>query len=214
MGIPVLVLGESGTGKSASMRNLPESIVIIQAVSKPLPFRSSMTRRTKDNTSGAIFVSDDYQRIIKIMNSAASSGRKIIIIDDFQYVMANEFMRRTQERGFDKFTEIASHAWQIIVAAQMLPDDVIVYFLSHVQSGDNGVIKAKTIGKMLDEKITVEGLFTVVLRTHVEDGSYMFSTQNNGSDTVKSPMGLFDKQYIENDLNEVTKLINEYWSLK
>lgn len=214
MGIPVLVLGESGTGKSASMRNLPESIVIIQAVSKPLPFRSSMTRRTKDNTSGAICVSDDYQRIIKIMNSAASSGRKIIIIDDFQYVMANEFMRRTQERGFDKFTEIASHAWQIIVAAQMLPDDVIVYFLSHVQSGDNGVIKAKTIGKMLDEKITVEGLFTVVLRTHVEDGSYMFSTQNNGSDTVKSPMGLFDKQYIENDLNEVTKLINEYWSLK
>lgn len=212
MGIPVLVLGESGTGKSASMRNLPENTVIIQAVSKPLPFRSSFKRRTHDNPSGSIAVTDDWQRIIKTMQSAANAGRKIIVIDDFQYVMANEFMRRTQEKGFDKFTEIASHAWQVIMTAQSLPDDVIVYFLSHVQTGDNGVTKAKTIGKMLDEKITVEGLFTIVLRTHVEDGKYSFSTQNNGSDTVKSPMGLFDQQYIDNDLNAVTEAVNSYWS--
>lgn len=213
MGIPVLVLGESGTGKSASMRNLPESTVIIQAVSKPLPFRSIFKRRTQENPAGSIAVTDDYHRIIKTLQSAANAGRKVIVIDDFQYVMANEFMRRTQERGFDKFTEIAAHAWQIIMCAQSLPGDVMVYFLSHVQNGDSGVIKAKTIGKMLDEKITVEGLFTVVLRTHVEDGKYKFSTQNNGNDTVKSPMGLFNQQYIENDLNQVTEAIKEYWSL-
>jgi hypothetical protein len=149
--------------------------------------------------------------IIKLITGAAKAGKKMLIIDDFQYVMANEYMRRSAETGFTKFTEIARHAWEIITFCQTLPEDVKVYFMSHVQDGDNGQIKAKTIGKMLDEKITVEGLFTIVLRTNVEDGKYRFSTQNNGNDTVKSPMGLFDAQYIENDLNYVNTKINEYY---
>lgn len=213
MGIPVLILGESGTGKSASMRNMSEDTVIIQAVSKPLPFKSLFKRRTAENPSGNIIATDDWQRIIKTIQGAANAGRKCIVVDDFQYVMANEFMRRTNERGFDKFTEIANHAWQIITVCQSLPDDVHVYFLAHTESGDAGRVKMKTIGKMLDEKITVEGLFTIVLRTHVDDGRYMFSTQNNGSDTVKSPMGLFAETYIENDLNAVNTAITQYYEV-
>ena len=212
MGIPVLILGESGTGKSASMRNLDSSqSVVIQSVSKPLPFRNNFKKYSKDTPEGTLAVTDDSNSIISALNHYASSGAKTIIIDDFQYVMANEFMRRSQETGFTKFTDIARHAWEVITAAQNLPDDVKVYFLSHVQSDEQGVTKAKTIGKLLDEKITVEGLFTIVLRTNVEDGKYRFSTQNNGSDTVKSPMGLFDAQYIENDLQEINTKINEYY---
>lgn len=212
MGIPVLILGESGTGKSASMRNMDSSkTVIIQAVNKPLPFRNTFCKYNKSDDSGTLTVTDQSTSIIGAMNHFASKGCKEIIVDDFQYVMANEFMRRSQEVGFTKFTDIARHAWETITAAQNLPDDVKVYFLSHTQSDDQGLIKAKTIGKLLDEKITVEGLFTMVLRTNVEDGKYSFSTQNNGSDTVKSPMGLFDDQYIENDLNLVNTKINEYY---
>lgn len=214
MGIPVLILGESGTGKSASMRNMsPETTVLIQAVSKPLPFRNQFKAFDMKAKTGTKFVSDSYVDIINAINFFAQAGFKEIIIDDFQYVMANEYMRRSQETGFTKFTEIANHAWQIITAAQNLPDGVNVYFMAHTEQGDNGRTKMKTIGKMLDEKITVEGLFTIVLRTNVEDGKYTFSTQNSGSDTVKSPMGLFNAQYIENDLNEVNKAINEYYGV-
>lgn len=214
MGTPVLILGESGTGKSASMRNMPEKTVIIQAVSKPLPFRSSFTKRSEDNPGGQVIATDQWDRIINIMTKAAHAGRKEIVIDDFQYVMANEYMRRSAETGFGKFTEIGNHAWQIITAAQSLPDGVNVYFMAHTEAGDNGRVKMKTIGRMLDEKITVEGLFTIVLRTHVDDGKYMFSTQNNGSDTVKSPMGMFDSHLIDNDLNAVNSTINEYYGVQ
>ena len=218
MGTPVLILGESGSGKSASMRNMnPETTVLIQTVSKPLPFRNNFQKfvRGSDQVQevGTKLSMDNYESIIKAIGYFVQKGFKQIVIDDFQYVMANEYMRRSSETGFTKFTEIAKHAWEIITFCQTLPDNVNVYFMSHVQDGDNGQIKAKTIGKMLDEKITVEGLFTIVLRTNVEDGQYRFSTQNNGNDTVKSPMGLFDAQYIENDLNTINTQINEYYGV-
>lgn len=212
MGIPVLILGESGSGKSASMRNMnPETTPLIQAVSKPLPFRNKFKSFDRATCQGTKLSSDQYDQIIQMIGYFAKNGFKEIVVDDFQYVMANEYMRRSGETGFTKFTEIAKHAWEIITFCQALPEDVKVYFLSHVQDGDNGQVKAKTIGKMLDEKITVEGLFTIVLRTNVEDGKYRFSTQNSGNDTVKSPMGLFESQYIENDLNLVNTKINEYY---
>lgn len=212
MGTPVLILGESGSGKTASLRNMnPETTVIIQAVSKPLPFRNKFKTFDPSTGLGTKLCRDDHALIIKAIGYFVNKGFKAIVIDDSQYIMANEYMRRSAETGFTKFTEIAKHMWELISFCQTLPDNVTVYFLSHVQDGDNGQIKAKTIGKMLDEKITVEGLFTIVLRTNVEDGKYRFSTQNNGNDTVKSPMGLFDDQYIENDLNEIHSKINEYY---
>lgn len=214
MSIATLILGESGTGKTTSLRNFdPASVLLIQAVRKPLPFKSAGAGwkvADKANPNGAIFVTDNAAKIVTAM---ARTTRKIIILDDFQYVLANEFMRRSHEKGFDKFTDIGRNAWDILTTASNLPPDVRVYVLAHTQSDETGKVKAKTIGRMLDEKITVEGLFTIVLRTAVINGEFLFSTQNNGHDTVKSPLGLFDSDHIDNDLTCVDTDICDYFEI-
>lgn len=212
MSTAVLVIGESGTGKSASMRNMkPDQTLLIQAVKKPLPFKSSEWKRlSKETPAGNILLTDNSVNIIKAMQS---TRRKVIVLDDFQYILANEFMRRSDEKGFDKFTDIGRHAWDILNAANTLADDVRVYVLGHSQSDDMGKTKIKTIGKLLDEKLTPEGLFTIVLRTIVNGDDYQFSTRNSGSDTVKTPMGLFADQFIENDLQAVDQAICEYYGI-
>lgn len=210
MSISTMILGESGTGKSTSLRNLsPESVLLIQAVRKPLPFRSQSWREI-DKSGGSIYVSDDSATII---NAMQKTRKDIIIIDDFQYVLANEYMRRSAENGFAKFTEIGRKAWDILMQANALAPHKRVYILAHSETTESGKTKAKTIGKMLDDKITIEGLFTIVLRTDVSDGKFTFRTKNNGSDTVKSPIGLFDTALIDNDLNAIDSAIVEYYAL-
>lgn len=203
MGIPVMILGESGSGKSSSMRNFtPNEIGIINVGKKPLPFRSQIKP----------FNSDDYSKIVGVMQKAKA---KSIVIDDCQYLMANEFMRNAKVTGFQKFTDIALNFWSLVqIVIDQLPDDVIVYFLGHIERDANGNEKFKTIGKMLDEKITIEGLFTIVLKTVVSDGKYQFSTQTNGMDTVKSPLGMFTEPLIENDLKMVDETIRDYYNIK
>lgn len=213
MSISTIILGESGTGKSASLRNMSsKDTLLIQCVKKPLPFKTEEWKTlTKDNPEGNIFVCDEWERIC---NAMQKTKRKIIVIDDFQYLMANEFMRRSDERGFDKFTEIAKHAWEVFTLASNLPDDVRVYILSHTQTTDQGDIKIKTIGKLLDDKITPEGLFSIVLRTFVTDKGFYFLTRNNGRDTVKTPIGLFEDEKIDNDLKQIDEKIKEYYGVK
>jgi len=187
------------------MRNMnPSKTMLLQLVQKPLPFRCSGWKP---------YVVSDWRRICSAIAKSESLGKEIIIIDDFQYLMADEFMNRATETGFQKFTEICLHAYQVIKSAINAPKNLRVYFLSHTETGEMGKIKCKTIGKMLDEKITLEGLFTIVLRTHVENNSYTFSTQNNGNDTVKSPMGLFSSTQIENDLNAIDDIICQYYEI-
>jgi len=217
MSIATLVIGESGTGKSTSLRNInPSDALLIQAVKKPLPFRSSDWKlASKENPNGSVFVSDCAPRICAAMHRTT---RPIIIIDDFQYVMANEFMRRVtdQESGngaFQKYNEIARNAWDILTTAGQLCDEKRVYILSHTSTDDFGKTKIKTIGKLLDEKIVMEGLVTIVLRTQVQNGQYLFSTHNSGLDTVKSPIGLFDSDLIDNDLNAVDQAICGYYGI-
>jgi hypothetical protein len=212
MSISTVILGESGSGKSASMRNMdPTKTLLIQVVKKPLPFRSKgWSYLSATNKTGNMIVSDDWIAISAMMRK---TQRKVIVVDDFQYVLANEFMRRSDERGYDKFTEIAKHAWELFNVANTLPDDVRVYLMSHTQTNEQGDIKLKTIGKMLDEKITPEGLFTIVLRTVVTDKDYFFSTRNNGHDTVKSPIGLFDSERVPNDLAVIDAQISSYYEL-
>ena len=204
IGIPVMVLGESGTGKSASLRNFhPDEVGIINVSGKPLPFKNQLK----------VYKTDKYENVRKMLLSRPNIPA--FVIDDAQYLMANEFMRRSDERGYDKFTEIAKNFWSLVqeVVAQQMPDDQIVYFLMHTDTADDGRVRAKTIGKMLNEKITLEGLFTIVLRTAVSDGVYTFRTVNSGSDTVKTPMGMFQTSEIDNDLKAVDTVIREYYGI-
>lgn len=202
MGIPVMILGESGSGKSASLRNFkPEEVGVFNVGGKPFPFRSNLKK----------IDTDDYKTI---MGGLAAMKAPAAVIDDAQYLMANEFMRRSKEIGYQKYTEMATSYWNLVqMVIKNLPPDRIVYFLSHVERDQNGNEKCKTIGRMLDEKITVEGMFTVVLKTRVKDGHYTFVTQTNGQDTVKSPMGMFDAVEIDNDLAMVDRIIRDYYGL-
>jgi len=210
MSTVTMILGQSGTGKSTSLRNLnPNDVLLIQAVRKPLPFRSTSWKPLKDG--GCVIKQTNAENIRKLLTS---TDKDIIIIDDFQYIMASEFMNRALEKGFDKFTEMAKNAYDILTTAMNLADHKRVYVLSHTEESESGKTKIKTIGKLLDEKITLEGLVTIVLQTAVVNGNYIFMTKNNGQNTVKSPMGLSEGEHIENDLNAVDKAICEYWGIE
>lgn len=203
MGIPVFCLGRSGTGKSTSLRNFKsDEILHINVMSKPLPFKG----RFAETYNG-----DSYGEITKVMGKTT---KKVIVIDDAQYLMANEFMRRSGELGYQKFTDIANNFWSMMNnITNGLPADTIVYILMHTDMDDQGNEKAKTIGKLLDEKICLEGMTSIVLKTSVKDGVYSFLTQNNGHDTTKSPLGMFDNYEIDNDLKAVDTIIRDYWAL-
>ena len=215
MGIPVMVLGESGTGKSTSLRNLdPNSTLVIQPINKRLPFRTSDWHAWNSETKvGQLVHSDNWQYICSVISAAPSYGKTQIIIDDFQYVMAHEYMRRSDETGFKKFTEMANHIWSIVMACEKTPDNVSIYFMQHTETIE-GKIKAKTIGKMLDEKITLEGMFSIVFRSIVNsDGEHFFSTKNCGFDTVKTPMDMFSEPLIDNDLQSIDQTIKQYFGV-
>lgn len=199
MAILVMIYGQSGTGKSTSLRNFdPNEIAVINVSGKPLPFRTKMQT----------YNTDDYN---KIMGAMQKTERKSIIIDDATYLMVGEFMRNAKVVGYQKYTDMAYSFNQLLEFASKLPDDRIVYFIGHSEQADDGREHFKTIGKMLDNYVTVEGKFTIVLKTVVQDGRYMFATHNNGQDTVKSPMGLFEQDLIDNDLKAVDTAIREYW---
>ena len=201
MAIIVMIYGQSGTGKSTSLRNFkPEDVCIVNVSGKPLPFRN------KHKT----FNTDDYMAIDTAIKKAPA---KSIVIDDATYLMTNEYMRTAKVTGYQKFTDMALNYFTLIKAAASLPDDRIVYFLGHSETDVNGNEKFKTIGKMLDEKVTLEGLFTIVMKTVVQDGKYQFATKNSGQDTVKSPIGLFDDGLIENDLAAVDAAIRDYYGI-
>lgn len=211
MSIASMILGESGTGKTTSLRNLdPRRVLLIQPVRKPLPFKGAWKKYSKADASGSIVRTDDAQTIIGAMQRI---NREIVVVDDFQYVLANEFMRRSSEQGFAKFTDIGRNAWDILMAASALADDRRVYIMCHTANDEFGRVKMKTIGKLLDEKITPEGLVTMVLRTVVQDGHYKFATQNNGQDTTKSPMGMFKEHVIDNDLALVDTAVCDYYGI-
>ena len=201
MAIIVMVYGQSGTGKSTSLRNFkPEDVCIVNVSGKPLPFKN------KHKT----FNTDDYMAIDAAIKKAPA---KSIVIDDATYLMTGEYMRTAKVTGYQKFTDMALNYYTLVKAAAALPSDKIVYFMGHSDTDANGNEKFKTIGKMRDEKVTLEGMFTIVLKTVVTDGKYQFSTRNSGQDTVKTPLGMFNDVLIDNDLAMVDKTIREYYGI-
>lgn len=201
MAIGVLILGESGSGKSYSMRNLSPDEVKVISVEKPiLPFKNHFDiTRTND--------------VDKIVKELKGTKKKIAVIDDFQYILGLAVMRRSLEKGWDKFSEMQYDYFKILDALKDLPDDMIVYFMSHTETDENGVTKIKTIGKALDKYITIEGLFMIVLGTRVSDGNYYFITQTNGKDTLKTPASMFPSYAIDNDLKYVDEKIRNYYEI-
>lgn len=215
MSIAVMVLGESGSGKSRSMKHLdPETTMVIQPVRKPLPFKSANWKPfNKDNPTGSVVVTDQYDLIKRCILNAEKWGKKVIVIDDAQYIMVNESLRRSSETGFTKFTDMAKGYVDLVTTAANADNNVRVYFMTHIQTDDFGFARAKTVGKMIDSQICLEGLFSIVLRCQAKDGRHYFSTKTNGADPVKTPEEMFESGEIENDLASVDAGICDFYGL-
>lgn len=207
MGIPVLIIGKSGSGKSASLRNFqPGEVGIVNVLGKPLPFRNKLSSL---NT-------DDYKRVYSVLKNAKTD---CLVIDDAGYLMTNQFMRGHSKGGagngiFSFYNDLGDQFWNLVrYVVEELPPQRIVYFMMHEDKNDMGDVKPKTIGKMLDEKVCVEGMFTIVLRCMLMNGKHIFRTQTDGLDTCKSPMGMFADLEIDNNLKMVDTTIREYYEL-
>jgi hypothetical protein len=201
MGVGVLILGASGSGKSTSMRNFKKGeVLVLNVAGKRLPFRGAL-----DMINNAT-----YEKIGKAL---MAQQYKTYVVDDSQYLLAFDMFDRAKETGYGKFTDLAVRFKNMLTYVnQKTPDDCVVFFLHHTETDENGRTKAKTVGKMLDNQLTVEGLFSVVLLAQTDGDNYRFVTQSDGATTAKSPMGMFERE-IDNDLKLVDTAIREYWQL-
>ena len=207
MGEAVLIYGRSGSGKSRSLCNFAEDeIFLVQTIKKRLPFRKQFKYT---------LVSDS---VPTIMAQLQKMPLKVAVIDDAGYLMTNEFMKRHSggkkgSSSFDLYNDIADSFWNLLNSVKTLPDDVIVYIIMHEDTNDYGETKLRTIGKLLNDKVCIEGMCTVVLRCVIEGDKHYFLTQGTGTDVSKSPEGMFEELKIENDLKSVDAQIRNYWGL-
>tara|TARA_R100000541_G_scaffold59327_1_gene72822 strand:- start:691 stop:1371 length:681 start_codon:yes stop_codon:yes gene_type:complete len=220
----VLVIADSGTGKSTAVRTLdPKETFIINIANKPLPFKGwtkNYTLISKDNPKGNMTAASSAPGIIKAMQHVNDKMLhiKTLIVDDWQYMSSFEYFDRANEKGYDKFTQIAANLAQVAKMPKDMREDLTIFFMTHSEDTVDGnghrKVKAKTIGKMIDNVLTLEGLFSTVLFGRIkktEDGlEYGFDTVNNGENTCKSPMGMFEDSFIDNDLQLVKDCIAEY----
>lgn len=204
----VLVLGASGNGKSASLRNFPDAeYSLFNTLGKTLPFKSKKK----------FIATTDYKELKQYLIQASQTDREAIVIDDAGYLIVEQFMAgHSGGKGnaiFELYNSLADNFYGLLrFIVTQLPANKIVYITMHEEVDEFGNIKPKTIGKMLDEKVNIAGLFTVVLHAKKLDGKYVFRTQSDGFDVTKSPMGMFDNEYIENDLYDVHKKIKAYYT--
>ena len=217
MAIPVLIIGRSGSGKTYSLKgfnDFSDSIGVISVEKARLPFKSGIKvariPKYEDSPSIQTAAQISQARYSFVERAIKSAKCKTIVIDDSQYLLADEFFDRAKENGYQKFTDIALNFRNLIHNINnMGEDDKIVYFLHHSEDDGAGREKVKTIGKMLDEKLTVEGCFDVVIYCRDQ----RFYTQGDGISSAKTPEGMFDSVEIPNDLKLVDDKIREYWGL-
>jgi hypothetical protein len=207
MATPVLIIGKSGSGKSTSMRNCAGNPDwnLVRVLNKPLPFKGKVDG----------WNTDDYQTVMRCL---AQSKARNIVLDDAGYLITNMFMSKHSSAGagngvFTLYNQIGDHFWNLIQYIVKLPEDKIVYVIMHEDTDDFGQIKPKTIGKLLDEKVCIEGMFTIVLRCIEESGKHLFVTQSVDGAVSKSPIGMFEDLTIDNDLLIVEKAIREYYEI-
>lgn len=206
MGVAVIIIGRSGTGKSTSMRGMdPKTFGLINVLGKPLPFRGKVKS----------VCTTDYEQIKKTLKEPKRTNA--FVIDDAGYLITDMFMTRHANAGtgngvYALYNDIGDSFYSLLrFIARELPPDRIVYLMLHEDADEFGRPKVKTIGKLLDEKVTIEGMVSIVLRSVCEDGSYYFVT--NGEGICKSPDGMFETQRIPNDLAQVDEAIRDYWQL-
>lgn len=211
-----LILGQSGVGKSSAIRTLePSETFIINVLGKPLPFKgANKSYRQKELTDGNLFSRDKSETIIKAIRfiNAKRPDIKNLVIDDFTYIMINEFMEKAREKGFDKFSIMAQNAWAILDELAKCRTDLLCFVINHSEEGDDKIVRFKTIGKLTDKMSGFEARATIVLHAFVIDGEYKFLTQNDGVHLAKSPLGMFPDLYIPNDLHMIRGVIDEYFN--
>src|SRR5574344_22498 len=200
-------MGESGSGKSASLRNFaPNEISVFNVTSKPLPFKQGKTKIPKiDNAT-----------YTDIANALANPNKRAYVIDDAGYLLSFEMFKRANKTGYSKFKDMAKNFFDMLdFINTKLPNDIIVYITMHTEDdSEMHKTKAKTIGKMIDQNLNLEGLFTIVLRAMQTEDGYKFITRDDRVSTAKSPMGMFESDKIDNDLKEVDRIIREYYDMK
>lgn len=221
----VLIIAESGCGKSTSIESLnPQETFIINVANKPLPFKGwkklypMFDLATKKGNLASVSKPQDIEAVLKIVNNERKEIKNIVI-DDFQYMSAFEYFNRATEKGFDKFTQMGAALAHIAKLPILMRDDLMVFYLTHAEESTDlegrRKVKAKTIGKLVDDKLTLEGLYSIVLFGKVKknkDGDlrYVFETQNNSENTCKSPRGMFESYEITNSLQVVRDAIIAY----
>ena len=199
--VPVLLIGASGSGKSTSLRNFKgDEVAVVNVLGKPLPFKSDIKAGKCDN----------YDVILKAI---ASTQKKTIVIDDANYLITSEFMNKSSVKGYDKYNELANNFWNLINGIKNIEGGKTVYLIMHEDTDENGNVKPKTIGKLLDDKVNIQGMFTICIRTMFENGNYIFRLKTNGQDCVKTPFGMFENDTMENDLKAFDKVVREYYEL-
>jgi hypothetical protein len=198
MGIPVLILGNSGAGKTCSLRNFADAAVI-NVIGKPMPFKSE-----KRN----IIVKDDMKEITRIIKDCKAAS---VVIDDAGYCLTNYYKRNAYARDFSVYTDLALAFSGMVEAAQSAPHNHITYFIMHTEETARGVLQPLTVGKLLNEKLNLAGMFSIVFLAKYENGRYVFQTQTAGNDPAKTPMEMFAERDVENDLKVIDGVIREYY---
>ena len=199
--VPILLIGKSGSGKSTSLRNFKkDEVAVINVLGKPLPFRSDIK---------AVKL-DDYANIL---NQIKLTKKDVIVIDDANYLITNEFMEKSSIKGYDKYNEIANHFFELINGIKNIEGGKTVYLIMHEDVDDDGNVKPKTIGKLLDDKVNIQGMFTICIRAMFENGKYVFRLKTNGQDCVKTPFGMFEINEMDNDLKAFDNVVREYYGL-
>lgn len=202
--IPILIMGKSGSGKSASLRNFKkEEISLVNVLNKKLPFKSEL--------NDSFLATANYG---DIMNFIEKTPKQVVVLDDIGYAMTSEYMATAKQSGYNKFTDMAVHYYELIEFIKNLEGNKRVYLIMHEDKNDFGDVAPKTVGKLLDNQVNFTGYFTIILRAMFSNGKYIFRTQTTGQDVTKTPIGMFEADEIENDLKAVDKAICDYYNIK